>query len=351
MIKIENLSVAFEGAEVVKNVTIEIADGEIVGVVGESGSGKSVTALTLMGLSKEDAVITKGRILFEDVVLAEAGKPKNKALYRKYQGDEMTMIFQEPMTSLNPTQRVGMQVEEVLKLHTKMSKEERKAKVLETFSAVGLKDAERVYRSYPHQLSGGMRQRAMIAMAIILKPKLLVADEPTTALDVTVQNQIITLLKEINEVQQNAMLFITHDLNLARRLCDKIVVMKDGEIVESGTPDQIFNAPREAYTKRLIEAVPSRMTKKIKHGSAEEILRVEHLNVFYPNGDNSLFSRKEKKNKKSACPPLTFYLFCVYYKHFDSTRSQRDSNRGISSVGRATGWQPVGQRFEPAILH
>lgn len=294
MIKIENLSVAFDGAEVVKNVTIEIAEGEIVGVVGESGSGKSVTALTLMGLAAENAVITGGRVLFGDVVLAEAGKPKNKALYRKYQGDDMTMIFQEPMTSLNPTQRVGMQVEEVLKLHTTMSKEERKAKVLETFLSVGLKDAEKVYRSYPHQLSGGMRQRAMIAMAIILKPKLLVADEPTTALDVTVQNQIITLLKEINEKQKNAMLFITHDLNLARRLCNRIVVMKDGCIVEQGAPEKLFNEPKDVYTKRLIEAVPSRMHKKVQRGSTEEILRVEHLDVFYQNGDNSLFSKKEK---------------------------------------------------------
>ena len=137
MIKIENLSVAFDGTEVVKNVTIEIGEGEIVGVVGESGSGKSVTALTLMGLVAEDAVLTGGRIVFGDVVLAEAGKPKDKALYRKYQGDDMTMIFQEPMTSLNPTQRVGMQVEEVLKLHTTLSKEERKTKVLETFLSVG----------------------------------------------------------------------------------------------------------------------------------------------------------------------------------------------------------------------
>ena len=294
MIKIDNLSVAFDGTEVVKNVTIEIADGEIIGVVGESGSGKSVTALSLMGLAAEDAVITGGRILFDDIVLAESGKPKNKALYRKYQGDDMTMIFQEPMTSLNPTKRVGAQVEEVLKLHTVMSGEERKEKVLEAFLSVGLKDAEKVYRSYPHQLSGGMRQRAMIAMAIILKPKLLVADEPTTALDVTVQNQIISLLKEINEKQKNSMLFITHDLNLARRLCHRIVVMKDGCVVEKGTPEQIFNKPKEAYTKRLIEAVPSRMGKKIPHGSREEILHVEHLDVFYPSGNNSLFSKKEK---------------------------------------------------------
>lgn len=317
MIKIENLSVAFDGTEVVKNITIEIGDGEIVGVVGESGSGKSVTALTLMGLAAEEAVITDGRILFEDVVLAEAGKPRDKALYRKYLGDEMTMIFQEPMTSLNPTKRVGIQVEEVLKLHTTLKKEDRKEKVLETFLSVGLKDAEKVYRSYPHQLSGGMRQRAMIAMAIILRPKLLVADEPTTALDVTIQNQIITLLKKINEEQRNSMLFITHDLNLARRLCDRIVVMKDGSIVEQGGTEQIFGAPKEAYTRRLMNAVPSGFdvrkrvsasagTMASKDGkinrhispksNSDEILRVEHLDVFYKSGDNSLFTKKEKQH-------------------------------------------------------
>ena len=294
MIKIDNLSVAFDGAEVVKNVTIEIADGEIVGVVGESGSGKSVTALTLMGLASEDAEITSGKIWFDEVVLAEAGKRKDKLLYRRYQGNEISMIFQEPMTSLNPTQRVGMQVEEVLKLHTTMRKEERKKKVLETFFAVGLKNPEKVYESYPHQLSGGMRQRAMIAMAIILNPKLLVADEPTTALDVTVQNQIITLLKEINEKQKNAMLFITHDLNLAKRLCHRIVVMKDGEIVEQGETKQVFEQPKEDYTKRLMEAVPSRMKKKEQRKLTEEILSVKDLNVYYPLGSNSLFQKKGK---------------------------------------------------------
>ncbi len=305
MIKIENLSVAFDGAEVVKNITMEIGDGEIVGVVGESGSGKSVTALTLMGLAAEGAVLTSGRIVFDEVVLAEAGRPKDKTLYRKYLGDEMTMIFQEPMTSLNPTKRVGIQVEEVLKLHTTLGKEARKEKVLETFLSVGLKDAEKVYRSYPHQLSGGMRQRAMIAMAIILRPKLLVADEPTTALDVTIQNQIITLLKEINEKQKNAMLFITHDLNLARRLCNRIVVMKDGRIIEQGATEQIFEAPQETYTRQLMEAVPSQMLPKKRFGKASdaeaetkrsEILRVEHLDVFYKSGDNSLFTKKEKQH-------------------------------------------------------
>ena len=297
MIKIDHLSVAFDGTEVARDITIEIGDGEIVGVVGESGSGKSVTALTLMGLVAEDAVITNGQILFEDVVLAEAGKPRNKALYQSFQGNEMSMIFQEPMTSLNPTKKVGAQVEEVLKLHAKMAKDEMKQKVLETFASVGLKDTKKVYESYPHQLSGGMRQRVMIAMAIILKPKLLVADEPTTALDVTIQNQIIALLKEINEKQKNAMLFITHDLNLARRLCHRIVVMKDGCIVEQGETEQIFKAPKEAYTKRLMDAVPSRMQKKgTPRSLSEEILRVEHLNVYYPAGSHSLFHRNKKNH-------------------------------------------------------
>lgn len=296
MIKIDNLSVAFDGAEVVRNVTIEIGDGEIVGVVGESGSGKSVTALTLMGLVSEEAQITSGSIRFDDVILAETGKRRDKALYRKYQGDEMSMIFQEPMTSLNPTKRVGAQVEEVLILHTDMSKDKMKQLVLDTFASVGLKDAQKVYESYPHQLSGGMRQRAMIAMAIILKPKLLVADEPTTALDVTIQNQIIALLKEINEKQQNAMLFITHDLNLAKRLCHRIVVMKDGCIVEQGETKEVFEHPKEAYTRRLMEAVPSRMHKKEKRICTEEILRVEHLNVYYPLGSNSLFAKKGKNH-------------------------------------------------------
>ena len=259
MIKIEELSVAFGDTEAVKNVSLELRDGEILGVVGESGSGKSVTALTLMGLVSEAAKVTSGRILFDDVVLREAGRPCDKALYRKFQGSEMSMVFQEPQTSLNPTQKVGRQVEEVLLLHTKLDRGEIRDKVLETFRAVGLQDAERVYVSYPHQLSGGMRQRAMIAMAVILHPRLIVADEPTTALDVTIQNQIVELLRKINAEQNNAMLFITHDLHLARRICHRVAVMKDGCVVETGTAEEVFEHPRETYTKRLVEAVPSRV--------------------------------------------------------------------------------------------
>ena len=303
MIRIENLSVAFDGPEVVKNVSLEIKDGEILGVVGESGSGKSVTALTLMGLSARTARVTSGRILYDDVTLLEAGKPRDKALYRRYQGARMSMVFQEPMTSLNPTQRVGRQVEETLRLHTKLTAQERREKVLETFRSVGLRDEETVYRSYPHQLSGGMRQRVMIAMAVILHPGLLVADEPTTALDVTVQSQIISLLGEINKKQKNAMLFITHDLNLARRLCSRVAVMKDGRIVEVGETEQIFEHPVQEYTKQLIEAVPSRLKERKSGAGPREngrgltapVVEVRDLSVYYQEGSNSLFGRRKRR--------------------------------------------------------
>ncbi|MCH5342850.1 MAG: ABC transporter ATP-binding protein [Acetatifactor sp.] len=310
MIRIEDLSVAFGDTEAVKNVTLEIADGEILGVVGESGSGKSVTALTLMGLVSEEAQITSGKISMDDVVLLEAGKKRDKALYQSYQGDRMSMVFQEPMTSLNPTQKVGPQVEEMLRLHmdewrnvddasgrAEGVREQMRSKVLDMFAAVGLREAEKVYDSYPHQLSGGMRQRAMIAMAVILNPDLIVCDEPTTALDVTIQNQIIALLKEINEKQKNSMLFITHDLNLAKRICHRVAVMKDGRVVEMGPAEEIFRHPREAYTRQLIEAVPSRMKRHGRKGDSASgnVLEVQDLSVFYRDGGNSLFSRNRKQ--------------------------------------------------------
>lgn len=296
MIRIENLSVAFDGPEVVKNVSLTIENGEILGIVGESGSGKSVTALTLMGLVSKTAKVTSGKIYYDDVLLQEAGVARDEKLYRSYQGEEMSMVFQEPMTSLNPTQKVGKQVDEMLYLHrAEATKEERKALVLEAFTQVGLREVEKVFDSYPHQLSGGMRQRVMIAMAIILHPGLVVADEVTTALDVTIQNQIIELLREINEKQKNSMIFITHDLNLARRLCHRIAVMKDGCLVECDATEAVFGNPKEEYTKKLIQAVPTRMapverTKK----SDEKVLEVRHLNVYYKDGASSLFGRGKK---------------------------------------------------------
>lgn len=316
MIKVKNLSVRFDGPEVVRDVSFEIGDGEILGVVGESGSGKSVTALTLMGLLSDTAHVTSGKIYYDDQVLIEAGKPKDQALYREYQGRKMSMVFQEPMTSLNPTMKVGAQVEEVLILHDSDSskergvksekrwleeqrqrKEKRKQKVLEALSSVGLRDVERIYGCYPHQLSGGMRQRVMIAMAVILHPGLIIADEPTTALDVTVQNQIIDLLKKINQEQKNSLLFITHDLNLARRLCDRILVMEKGWIVESGATEDIFQDPKGDYTKELISAVPGRSGKKksASVNTSKPLVEVRDLSVYYRENANSLFGKTIKK--------------------------------------------------------
>ena len=322
MIRIENLSVAFDDLEVVRKVSLKIRDGEILGVVGESGSGKSVTALTLMGLISEDAKITSGKIYYDKTLLLEAGKPKDQELLRSYQGKRMSMVFQEPMTSLNPTMKVGAQVEEMLELHDQEKqksgagkaerlswkkkteefqklREKRKKLVLDTLQSVGLKDVERVYDCYPHQLSGGMRQRVMIAMAVILHPGLIVADEPTTALDVSVQNQIIDLLKQINEKQKNSMLFITHDLNLARRLCDRIVVMQNGMIVEAGPTEEIFEDPRGEYTQKLINAVPKRENRKETEGAAKEarkpLVEVRDLNVYYRENTHALLGKTRRK--------------------------------------------------------
>ena len=252
IVQIEDLSVSFDGMEVVKHVNIEVNSGEIVGIVGESGSGKSITSLTLMGLLSKQAQVTSGKIIVDGEVLREADRPFDERLYRRFQGSRMSMIFQEPMTSLNPTKKAGVQVDEIVRLHTDLEKEKRYEKVLETFQAVGLKDAKKVYDSYPHQLSGGMRQRVMIAMAVILHPDLIIADEPTTALDVTIQTQIVELLKDINKSEQNAMLFITHDLNLARRICHKVVVMKDGVVQQVDTPQNLYNAPGNLFVAGFI---------------------------------------------------------------------------------------------------
>ena len=300
MIKIENLSVAFEETLAVNQLNLEIYDGEILGIVGESGSGKSVTALSIMGLLSSEATIKGGSIRMGEDWLIKDGKAQDKDRLRKAQGNRMSMVFQEPMTSLNPTQKVGRQVDEVLVLHTQLEAQERYDKVLEAFRSVGLKNVEKVYDSYPHQLSGDMRQRVMIAMAIILKPELLIADEPTTALDVRVQNQIIQVLRNIYKEQKTSMLFITHDLNLARRICNRIAVMKDGKLVEIGPTEEVFGNPKEPYTRKLIEAVPSRVKEKedAPETTAEasvNILEVRDLNVYYQEGSNSLFGQKKKR--------------------------------------------------------
>ena len=256
LLEVNNLSIEFFDHElpehVVKDFDLILNSGDRIGIVGESGSGKSMSALAIAGLLNRHDMEKRGEILFDGKNLLTL---KRREL-RQYQGKDIAMIFQEPMTSLNPVKKIGWQVEESLRLHTTLSKEERKKKAIEILSEVELSNPEAVYNMYPHELSGGMRQRVMIAAAMICEPKILIADEPTTALDVTTQEQIIELMKQLNEQKGTAILFISHDLSLVETLCNQVIVMKDGEIVESGSTKEIFEAPKQQYTKDLLAAIP-----------------------------------------------------------------------------------------------
>ena len=259
MLKVENLDIHFEDRggrqEVVRKISFSVADGEIVGIVGESGSGKTMTALTIAGLQKKDAILDGGDIYLDDKNIL---KLTEKEMH-KVQGADISMIFQEPMTALNPTMKIGKQVEEGLKLHTNLSKKQREAKVLKALTEVELDHPEILYHKYPYELSGGMWQRVMIAAAIVCRPKLLIADEPTTALDVNTQESILQLLKKLNQKYKMSILFISHNLRVVNELCTRVLVMKNGSIIEEGDSESIFTNPQQDYTKELIAAIPTRM--------------------------------------------------------------------------------------------
>lgn len=259
MLEVKNLSIHFEDRgvwqETVKKVSFSVKDGEILGLVGESGSGKTMTALTIAGLLKERAVLDSGEIFLDGVNLLELDE---KAM-RQIQGLKISMIFQEPMTALNPTMKIGKQVEEALLLHTKDSRTVRRQKALQALAEAELKNPEFLYEKYPHELSGGMRQRVMIAAAIVCRPRLLIADEPTTALDVGIQEEIIKLLKKLNNKYKISILFISHNLRVVKELCRRVLVMKDGEIIEEGNVEELFVHPCTSYTKELIAAIPGRV--------------------------------------------------------------------------------------------
>ena len=256
MLEIKDLRVRFHDADhdAVRGISLTVADGEIMGLVGESGSGKTVTAMVVSGLLPRKRADVTGQVLLDGKdLLALDG-----AALRKRQGCAISVVFQEPMSAMNPVMRIGPQVEEALRVHTKLKAEERKERALQALRDVDLADAEAIYEKYPHQMSGGMLQRAMIAAAIISRPKLLLADEPTTALDVTIQAQILELLRRLNREMGMSILFISHNLNVVRKLCTRVAVMEKGHIVETGPTEQVFHDPQADYTRRLIAAIPTR---------------------------------------------------------------------------------------------
>lgn len=257
IIKVENLETTFftDSGEIpaVNHITFHINEGEVLGIVGESGSGKSVTSLSIMGLvPSPPGKVTNGTIHLYDKNLLDMSERQ----MRKIRGNDIAMIFQEPMTSLNPLFTVGNQIIEALLIHHKISKKEARKRSVEMLELVGLARAEQLMDEYPHQLSGGMRQRVMIAMALICNPKLLIADEPTTALDVTTQAQILKLMKRLNKDLNTAIMLITHDLGVVAEVCERVVVMYAGEIVEESPVRELFHQPKHPYTKGLIQSVP-----------------------------------------------------------------------------------------------
>lgn len=263
ILQIRNLSVSFKSEKkvvpAVKDISFDLNRGEILGIVGESGSGKSVTSLATMGLiPSPPGLVENGEILFEGKDLIKLSE-KNM---RRIRGNQISMIFQEPMTSLNPLFSIGNQLVEALRLHTDLTKKGARMRAIELLKLVGIPRMEEIVNEYPHQLSGGMRQRVMIAMAMACNPRVLIADEPTTALDVTIQAQILTLMKELNTKMDTSIIFITHDLGVVAEICDRVLVMYSGQIVEQGDVKTILKEPKHPYTKGLIKSIPNIRGKK-----------------------------------------------------------------------------------------
>ena len=255
----ERLSFFTPAGEVkaLNDVSIHIKEGEVLGIVGESGSGKSVTAYSLMGLTAYPGKLIGGTLDFNGHRINDMTEKE----MQKMRGNEVAIIFQDPMTSLNPVYTIGNQIREVLKLHTDKSRDEIQARAVELLTLVGINEPEKRLKQYPHELSGGMRQRVMIAIALACEPKLLIADEPTTALDVTIQAQILELMMELKDKLGMAIMMITHDLGVVASMCDRIAVMYAGNIVEYGKTDDIFYHPKHEYTKGLLRSIP-RMDSK-----------------------------------------------------------------------------------------
>lgn len=314
LLSVKHLSVSFpkpSGGEktVVDDISFSLKKGEILGIAGESGSGKSMTALAVMGLLPSSAKRCCESVVFDGVALCgdmpgqkkagAKGKRQEEKLRQELSGNKMTMIFQEPLTSLNPVLTIKKQMEEPLLLHTKLGATEREAKVVSALTKAELKHAKRLLNQYPHQLSGGMRQRVMIAMAMINKPRLLICDEPTTALDAVTEREIVSLIRKLAKEQNTAVIFISHDLSVLRSLCDRVLIMKDGKVVEEGPAEQVFERPEQAYTKDLMKAAVKGAKEVVGQKISEEnVLSAKKVSVVFRRS-NGLFRAPELKQAVS----------------------------------------------------
>ncbi|MEE2731928.1 MAG: ABC transporter ATP-binding protein [Pseudomonadota bacterium] len=281
-LKIESLSISFQQGSkethAVRDVSLELKQGEMFALVGESGSGKSVTAMAITQLLPRSVThYNSGRILYQSQDLLKLSQEQ----IRTIRGNKIAMIFQEPLTALNPLHTVQKQIGEILKIHRNLTGKHTVARILELLTLVGIPDPETKLKSYPHQLSGGQRQRVMIAMALANEPDLLIADEPTTALDVTIQKQVLNLLKELQQKLKMTVLLITHDLGIVKRYAHRVGVMTKGQLVEVNTTEQLFNAPQHEYTKSLLAAEPSGLPVP-PDDSADPIMKVQSLRVWFP---------------------------------------------------------------------
>ncbi len=328
IIKVKNLSISFKNQnlwnQVVHQVNFDVHPNEIVGVVGESGSGKSVTSMAMMGLLPSKITQIKGEIFYDNLNLL-ALKP-NKL--RNIVGKEISMIFQEPMTSLNPSLTCGAQVAEVLKLHTTLSNKEIDHEVLNLFEKVKLPRVQKMTKQYPHELSGGQKQRVMIAMAIACKPKLLIADEPTTALDVRVQHDIILLLKDLQKETGMSILFITHDLALIAEIANRVIVMQKGKIIEQGLVRQVFLKPQEIYTKALINAKPKMNIRLKELPSVESYLKDDFKEIVYTDKERSNFHEKIYSKK----PLLEVKNLKTYYESKNNWFAKANITKGVDDI-------------------
>jgi peptide/nickel transport system ATP-binding protein len=363
LLEIKNLTISFKTQsgkiKAVNNLSLKLKKGESLGIVGESGSGKSITSLAVMKLLPPQAIIEQGEVLLEGVNILSFPFDSIK----KLRGNKISMIFQEPMTALNPVLRCGKQVAEIINIHQNINKKKIKERVLELFKKVQLPNPENIYKRYPHQLSGGQKQRVMIAMALANNPLLLIADEPTTALDVTVQKEILLLLKDLQQEYGMSLIFITHDLGVVAEIADKVAVMYKGEIVEQGHVTDIFNHPEHPYTKGLMACRPPINNRPIRLPVIDDFLNNKNPEIIVETGKErkkrleKLFLKKpflkvdsittRYANKKNFFGKTTGWLKAVDNVSFDVYPGETLGLVGESGCGKTTLGRSILRLIEP----